>query len=203
MAKQKPKPIKENIDVVTAKPKPTPEQRATLDRMKQAVQGYGKLEFQQDKENNTYNYKLNHNPFIDEAKAFETTGFLGFGLGVNLVQQASLGENPNHASRMMHDIAPQSPIEGLLATQMIATHALAMRNLQSAQNAEYMKSSEAYTNRAVKLLNCFTRHVETLHKLRNKGKQTITVQHVSVNDGGQAIIGNVAKNAEVHDRGEA
>ncbi len=46
-------------------------------------------------------------------------------------------------------------------------------------------------NRAVKLSRTFTTQVETLQKYRSKGQQTIQVQHVQVNSGGQAIVGNV------------
>jgi hypothetical protein len=33
--------------------------------------------------------------------------------------------------------------------------------------------------------------MEALKRYRTRGEQKITVQHVSVNDGGQAIVGNV------------
>jgi hypothetical protein len=33
--------------------------------------------------------------------------------------------------------------------------------------------------------------MEALRKHRNGGKQTVTVQHVNVEDGGQAIVGDV------------
>jgi len=37
--------------------------------------------------------------------------------------------------------------------------------------------------------------MEALNKYRTGGKQTIQVQHVNVNEGGQAIVGNVNKGA--------
>jgi hypothetical protein len=33
--------------------------------------------------------------------------------------------------------------------------------------------------------------METLKRYRTGGEQKVTVQHVNVNDGGQAIVGNV------------
>jgi hypothetical protein len=51
---------------------------------------------------------------------------------------------------------------------------------------------EMNINRSTKLMRTFTAQLDTLQKYRNKGQQTIQVQHVTVNDGGQAIVGNVA-----------
>jgi hypothetical protein len=40
-----------------------------------------------------------------------------------------------------------------------------------------------------KLARTFATQVEALKKYRSAGEQTIKVQHVTVNDGGQAIVG--------------
>ena len=50
-----------------------------------------------------------------------------------------------------------------------------------------------YINSATKLMRTYTTQMEALIKYRNKGKQQITVkhQHVNVNEGGQAVIGDV------------
>ena len=37
--------------------------------------------------------------------------------------------------------------------------------------------------------------MEALRRYRSGGEQNVTVQHVSVNDGGQAIVGNVTQAA--------
>lgn len=51
------------------------------------------------------------------------------------------------------------------------------------------------TNRATKLMRTFTAQVEALQKLRGKGQQTVRVEHVTVNAGGQAIVGHVEHKA--------
>ena len=43
-----------------------------------------------------------------------------------------------------------------------------------------------------KLADICTEQVEALDKHRRKGQQTVVVEHVHVNDGGQAIVGNVS-----------
>ena len=41
------------------------------------------------------------------------------------------------------------------------------------------------------LLRTFTAQVEALQRYRGKGQQKVTVEHVNVNAGGQAIVGTV------------
>ena len=42
-----------------------------------------------------------------------------------------------------------------------------------------------------KLARTFSVQVETLKRYRSNGEQKVTVEHVSVNEGGKAIVGNV------------
>src|SRR5688500_12491773 len=42
-----------------------------------------------------------------------------------------------------------------------------------------------------KLARTFTAQVDALKRYRTTGEQVVSVQHVSVSDGGQAIVGNV------------
>ena len=42
----------------------------------------------------------------------------------------------------------------------------------------------------------YVAQMEALRKHRNGGKQTVTVQHVNVAEGGQAIVGNVETGGE-------
>jgi hypothetical protein len=45
--------------------------------------------------------------------------------------------------------------------------------------------------RATKMARTFAAQVETLTRYRGKGQQKMTVEHVHVGQGGQAIIGDV------------
>ena len=45
---------------------------------------------------------------------------------------------------------------------------------------------------AARLLRAYVTQVEALRRLRNGGSQTLRVEHVHVNEGGQALIGNVS-----------
>jgi hypothetical protein len=54
------------------------------------------------------------------------------------------------------------------------------------------RSAAAITSAASRLLRAYTIQVETLRRLRSGGSQLMRVEHVHVNEGGQAVIGPVA-----------
>ncbi|MDF2366330.1 hypothetical protein [Sneathiella sp.] len=92
---------------------------------------------------------------------------------------------------LVASIAPMDGVEGMLAVQMAATHRAIMKATMQLNHAETIPQSDSAANRMTKLMNVYTRQVETLNKHRGKGQQKMTVEHVHVNEGGQAIIGTV------------
>lgn len=75
---------------------------------------------------------------------------------------------------------------------MVATHEVAMEMLTRAKQAEYVPTLQECGSLATKLLRTYTAQVEALARLRRGGEQRVIVQHVNVNDGGQAIVGAVS-----------
>ena len=51
----------------------------------------------------------------------------------------------------------------------------------------------AFGSAAARLMRAYATQVEVLRRLRHGGQQVVRVEHVYVNDGGQAVIGNVKK----------
>jgi hypothetical protein len=88
-------------------------------------------------------------------------------------------------------IAPQDRIEGMLATQMLATHHSALQCLKRAAVQKNSEFADKYFNQANKLMRTFTTQIEVLNKYRGKGQQKMTVEHVHVHSGGKAIVGCV------------
>jgi hypothetical protein len=95
------------------------------------------------------------------------------------------------------DIKPKDTIEAMLAAQMLAIHNATMRNLTRANGLLSSRSykeielgSKAF-NVANKLARTYTTQMEALQRYRGKGQQKMVIEHVNVNSGGQAIIGNV------------
>jgi hypothetical protein len=97
----------------------------------------------------------------------------------------------NGALALVRGLAPTDATEAMLAAQMAAVHNASMAaagRLAQADTPDLLDSASTAFN---KLTRTFAMQVEALKKHRLKGEQTIKVQHVTVNDGGQAIVGNV------------
>lgn len=95
------------------------------------------------------------------------------------------------AISLLQGIGPRDEIEGMLAAQMVATHNAAMKCLEQAMAQEQtFEGREQFLKHAEKLQSIYARQVETLNKNREKGQQKVTVEHVNVESGGQAMVGN-------------
>lgn len=105
-------------------------------------------------------------------------------------------EHPGNDERMfmlsmVRDLAPRDPVERMLAVQMAATHVATIRSARWLANIDNIPQVQAHYTGFNKLARTFAAQVEALRKHRTGGEQRVTVQHVNVSDGGQAIVGNV------------
>lgn len=102
-------------------------------------------------------------------------------------------EFPNNAMALLNGIQPQDEIEGMLALQMIAVHNMAMNATRVAMiTGQPTEVVQVYVNQATKMLRTFTAQMEALKRYRTGGQQKVTVEHVYVGEGGQAIVGAVS-----------
>lgn len=80
-----------------------------------------------------------------------------------------------------------------MAAQLIASHKAAMECYRRAMVGEQtFEGRREALNQANKLSGSFATLLETLNQHRGKGQQKVTVEHVHVHSGGQAIVGAVA-----------
>jgi hypothetical protein len=107
----------------------------------------------------------------------------------------------NNAMALLNGIEPRDEIEGMLAVQMIAVHNVAMEQLKRAMiTGQTFAGEDANVNRATKMLRTFTMQMEALKRYRTGGQQKVVVEHVHVNEGGQAIVGAVSTGGGGNDR---
>ncbi len=98
----------------------------------------------------------------------------------------------NAALAMIEGAAPKDEIEGALAVQMACTHSAAMAVLARLGGGGGSEGRVvALGSAAARLLRAYSTQVEVFRRLRHGGNQYVRVEHVHVNDGGQAVIGNV------------
>jgi hypothetical protein len=100
----------------------------------------------------------------------------------------------NAALATIEAAAPRDEIEAALAVQMACTHTAAMAVLAKLDVAfASEKHVAAFGSAAARLMRAYATQVEVLRRLRHGGQQVVRVEHVHVNEGGQAVIGNVKK----------
>ena len=93
----------------------------------------------------------------------------------------------------MRGINPRDETEALLAAQMAVIHNATMAAARRLSHVETIAQQDSASTMLNKLARTFASQVEALKKYRSGGEQTIKVQHVTVNEGGQAIVGNFSQ----------
>ena len=98
----------------------------------------------------------------------------------------------NNALSVFHELKPKDPVEAMLLCQLIGVYNTSMDLLQKSQSA-YLNFEQRVQagNLAVKMTRTYALQMEALKKYRTGGQQTMKVEHVHVNQGGQAVIGNL------------
>ncbi|MBM3273102.1 hypothetical protein FJY94_07670 [Candidatus Kaiserbacteria bacterium] len=82
-------------------------------------------------------------------------------------------------------------LEQMLTHQMAAAHKMSLDLLAKAAVEHDTVELARLTNAAARLMNVYQQAMLTMNRIRTGGQQTVTVQHVNVGAGGQAVIGNV------------
>jgi hypothetical protein len=90
-------------------------------------------------------------------------------------------------------IAPKDELESMLAGQLVAANAGAMKCYRRAMiDEQSFEGGKENLNQANKLSRTYVTLLEALNRHRGKGtQQKVTVEHVNVHAGGQALVGAV------------
>ena len=102
------------------------------------------------------------------------------------------------AAAALRAFKPTDEIEGMLAAQAVAAHSGAMECYRRAMLPDQPAEIGAKLRRdAANLSRAMTDMLEALDRKRGKGPQVIRVERMVVQDGGQAVVGNVHAGAAV------
>ncbi len=88
-------------------------------------------------------------------------------------------------------VEPRDGIEAMLATQMATVHNAMLKSARALRGSDTIPQQDSNGNLVNKLARTFATQVEALKRYRTGGQQRVVVEHVTVNEGGQAIVGNV------------
>ncbi len=93
---------------------------------------------------------------------------------------------------MFAELEPRDAIEAMLIAQMTATH-VAMTTLAEKLSYQSMyQLRESYERSMTRLSRTYLAQMDALKKYRAKAQQVVRVERVTVNEGGQAIVGDVS-----------
>src|SRR5919204_1065967 len=89
-------------------------------------------------------------------------------------------------------IGPKDELEGMLAAQLIAAHNAAMECYRRAMVREQtFEGRQQSLSHGSRLSRTSAALIEALNRHRGKGQQKVTVEHVHVHSGGQAVVGTI------------
>ena len=96
------------------------------------------------------------------------------------------------AAAALIGIAPKNEIEGMIAAQLLACHSASMECYRRAMiDGQTFEGRRENLSQANKLSRTYAVLLDALNRHRGKGQQKVTVEHVHVHEGGQAIVGNL------------
>ena len=98
---------------------------------------------------------------------------------------------------MIESIKPRDSVEAMLVAQMVSVHVMAMQCAYRLASANDFARQDSAARALGRLTRTFPAQIEALSRYRSRGEPAITVQNVSVADGGNAIVGNVTQHANV------
>ena len=101
-------------------------------------------------------------------------------------------EAANFVLGVIAGIEPQDEVEAMLAAQMAVTHQATMMMAKRLNHVDTIPQQDSAERAFNKLARTFAAQTEALKKYRAKAQQTVRVERVTVNDGGQAIVGSVS-----------
>ncbi len=127
------------------------------------------------------------NSSLERALLGQAAGPIPFGAG-----DCNAPESMNFALEAVASLAPRDGLEVMLCSQLVALHSQSMEFMRRGMLPEQTSDGvDCNINRATKMLRAFAILAECLRTHRGGGQQKVTVEHVTVQTGGQAIVGTV------------
>lgn len=107
---------------------------------------------------------------------------------------SEIEENTNFDLSVMDNLKPKDPLEAIMLKQILMTHSVINKCfINSVLKDQTTTGKDLNINRTTKLIRAFNSQIQAYIKYSRGGHQKVTVQHVNVSDGGQAIVGDVSK----------
>lgn len=182
----------------------TERETAALDAVADKAQAKGpmprlKMDFDEELRSNVVSFDHEDQTTAQFLAMFDmATGDSRFYHGM-ICQIAALGEHgepvsetaSNFALSVIRGVNPTDEVEAMLAAQMAAVHQSTMTMAKRLNRVEHIPQQDSAERALNKLARTFATQVQTLKKYRSKGEQTVRIERVTVEKGGQAVVGAV------------
>jgi hypothetical protein len=127
------------------------------------------------------------------------------GISGQLARIGSVGKTvdettSNFILSVVRSVKPRDELEAMLAVQMGAIHDATMTFARRLNQAKTLAQQDAAERALNKLARTFAAQLDGFKRYRTGGQQKVVVEHVTVNEGGQAIVGNVGTRGGVNDQ---
>ncbi|WP_092296908.1 hypothetical protein [Bradyrhizobium sp. Ghvi] len=124
------------------------------------------------------------------------------GLLSQLVKASAVARKPDQGNlsfmvSMLKSMTPKDSLEAMLATQMVSIHIASMRCACRLACTDDVPQQESLTRTLTRLARTYAAQMEALNRHRSSGACAITVQNLSVQDGGKAVVGHFTQHANV------
>jgi len=99
----------------------------------------------------------------------------------------------SRAISSLEEMKPANLTEAMLAGQMLTANTAAQRFMAMAlADGQTIDGADRSVMRAVRLMRVFIEQIDAMQRLKGRtGRQRVVVEHVNVQEGGQAIVGAV------------
>lgn len=138
---------------------------------------------------------LQHNPINKEFNEKLCKQIVYANPLIDLKDKEAVQQNLDMVTDTLNRMNPQDAIEAMINSQIIAMHnaTMALSTVGALASVGGSLKGE-FINHSAKISKTFVSLVEALnrHRHRDKVYQNLTVGHVDVHHGGQAIVGNVS-----------
>ncbi len=95
-------------------------------------------------------------------------------------------------NRLIAELEPRDGREAMLVAQMTGTHVAMTTFIERMSYQESYQVRESYERSMTRLSRTYLAQMDALKKHRAKAQQTVRVERVNVESGGQAIVGDVS-----------
>jgi hypothetical protein len=142
--------------------------------------------------------------FVGQALLMEALGTADADFANGLLRQLvanagshseEIADGLNFMLSVVKGVKPKDQLEAMLAAQMTVVHIATLTFARQLAHVKTLPQQDSAERALNKLARTFATQMEALKRYRTGGEQKVTVQHVSVSEGGQAIVGNVTQAA--------